>query len=579
LSPSLQSLNGWWSTFWMQTDWARWPSLMLLFLVPLVWYLTVLANGRMVNRLDRVQPGVSAGNRVELSPLTCRLKNWLFVGAFIALVIAFAGPRLGWRWIESRQAGVDMIIAVDVSKSMLAEDLSPNRLERARRIILDLLEESSGDRVGLVFFAGAAFLQCPLTSDHDAVRSFLEQLDVDLVPVGGTNLAEAARESLRALGAGAENNPQNSGGVVIILSDGEDQQGAIKEAVNELNKAKATVLTVGFGTTEGAPVPDRKGGFLKDAQGNLVVSRLNDDGLKTIAKDTDGRFFRADETGFSASAVYREFLQKSGPEREYKQQKYKNWFERFQWPAALALVLLLLELFIKDFKSAAYLLIFLGALFVGANPSLANTDRAKYNEVVSSLAHGSDPAAEERLKDLTKSSDQEVARRSHYNLANMLAVKGSFEEAVGHYEKALSMDFQDQQVRDNLAWAKRQANSKGSSKQDQQKQDQQKQDQQKQDQQKQDQQKQDQQKQDQQKQDQQKQDQQKQDQQKEDQLKEDQQKQDQQKQDQQKQDQQKRDIDQAEAEKLLRSVPDERKSVRPLYRSGKGRPESVERDW
>jgi Ca-activated chloride channel family protein len=528
----------------------------------------------MVHRLDRVQPGVSAGNRLELSPFALRLKNLIFVGAFIALVIAFAGPRLGWRWIESRQAGVDMIIAVDVSKSMLAEDLSPNRLERARRIILDLLEESSGDRVGLVFFAGAAFLQCPLTSDHDAVRSFLEQLDVDLVPVGGTNLAEAARESLRALGAGAENNPQRSGGVVIILSDGEDQKGAIKEAVDELNKAKATVLTVGFGTTEGAPVPDRKGGFLKDAQGNLVISRLNDNGLKTIAKDTDGRFFRADEPGFSASAIYQEFLQKSGPEREYKQQKYKIWFERFQWPAAAALMLLLLELLIKDFKSASHFLIFLAFMFVVADPSLANTDRAKYNEVVSSLAHGSDPAAEERLRDLTKSSDHEVARRSHYNLANILAVKGSFEEAVEHYEKALFMDFQDQQVRDNLAWAKRQANSKGSSKQDQQKQDQQKQDQQKQDQQKQDQQKQDQQKQDQQRQDQQKQDQQKQDQQKQD-----QQKQDQQKQDQQKQDQQKQDIDHAEAEKLLRSVPDERKSVRPLYRSGKGRPETVERDW
>ena len=259
MSASLQNVSGWWSNFLSQTDWARGQALLLLLVVPFVVYLLVLANRRLKYRLDRVQPGVSGDEKIELSQVARRLKNGIFLAAFVSMVLAFAGPRIGWRWIEAHQTGVDMVVAVDVSKSMLAEDLSPNRLERARRLILDLLEESPGDRVGLVFFAGAAFLQCPLTSDHDAVRSFLDQLDVNLIPVGGTNLAEAAHESLRALGAGGENDVKTSSGVIIILSDGEDHEGAIKQAVNELNRASVKVLTVGLGTSAGGPVPDGQG--------------------------------------------------------------------------------------------------------------------------------------------------------------------------------------------------------------------------------------------------------------------------------------------------------------------------------
>jgi len=548
-----------WSGLLQQIGWLDVSTLYFLFLVPLFAIILYFGYVRLAKRLLLAQTAVPSSNRRVLLSRRAWQKSFLICFASVLIVVASAGPRLGWRWIESRQSGMDIVVAIDLSRSMMATDLEPSRLEQARRMVIDLLEVAAGDRIGLVIFAGSAFVQCPLTSDHQAVMSFLDELNVDMVPVGGTDLSGALRESLRALGAGGESAGQGAGRLIVMLTDGEGHEGDLNEAITEVVKSQAKVITVGMATSDGSPIADRQGGFIKDQSGNVVISRLTETTLKDIAKKTSGEYVRADAAEASVARIYEDIIRNKGTVRELQVRKQRQWFEKFQWPAGLALALLCIELLIRDVGVRSLILpFFLSLLFFVKEPALANNkDIDVYNDAIHSFDAGKEDQARADFERLSQTASGEVLRRAHYNLGNILAKSGQYQDAVKHYEAALAMDPQDQQVRDNLKWTRSRSESK--EKQDQQKQDQQKQDQQKQDQQKQDQQKQDQQKQDQQKQD--------------------QQKQDQQKQDQQKQDQQKAEMTSEDAEKLLRSAPDDRRNVRPLYRRERQQPQNVQQNW
>ena len=516
-----------------QINWMESGYLKLLWLLPVFVFILWLGVVRTFRRMSNVQKSIALESQWSINRMTSRVKIICLSIAFMALVVAVSGPRLGWRWVEGRVRGIDIVVALDVSKSMLAEDLNPSRLERARRMIIDLLEVAKGDRIGLVVFSGSAFVQCPLTIDHGAVLSFLEQIDAGTIPVGGTDLAGALNESLRALGAGGESEDIGSGKLIVLLSDGEDHEGGVDAAIAAVLKSNTKVIAVGLGSTQGSPIPDGAGGFVKDKSGNVVVSKLDDRTLKNIAAATGGYFVDANKTGVAITDLYGEVIKKNTKDRDLGVRKDRVWFERFQWPAALALFLLVLDLGLIEVwnKSSKFLFfIFLAA----SDPLEASDDRSRYNAAVSALNDGRKEEAQNAFSQLLESSDLEVKRRANYNLGNIFAENGVYQEAVQHYEKALSLDYQDQQVRDNLKWARERAKNKDQQKQDQQKQDQQKQDQQK---------------------------------------------QDQQKQDQQKQDQQKQEISKDEAERLLRSVPDERKNVRPLYRGKQSEPRNIDQDW
>src|SRR5262245_54051470 len=217
-----------------------------------------------------------------------RTRAILLTVAAGALALAIAGPLWGFHWEEMHREGIDLVVALDTSKSMLATDVAPNRLARAKLAVQDLLAELQGDRIGLVAFAGTAFIQCPLTLDRSAFRESLEAVEVGLIPRGGTNLTAAIDTGLEAF-EGHQGNHQ----ALVLITDGEDHEGSVADAVKRAAERGVKIYTIGIGTTEGELIPTEGGGYLKDRKGQVVKSRLDEDGLKTIAIDTGGVYLHA----------------------------------------------------------------------------------------------------------------------------------------------------------------------------------------------------------------------------------------------------------------------------------------------
>jgi len=547
-----------------------------------------------------------------------RFKIFLILMVITLSVLALIRPKWGFHWEEIKRKGVDIVVALDVSKSMLAEDVSPNRLERAKREIIDLINLLQGDRLGLVAFSGTSFIQSPLTLDYGAVKIFLDDLDTDLIPVPGTAIADAIEKSIKAF-----DPDDGKSRVIILITDGEDHMNNPLEAAQRANEQKIKIYTVGIGASEGAPIPDQGGGFKKDNKGNVVLTQLDETSLQKIALETGGSYVRSVSGDLDLENIYKD-INKTVEDKELKSGKRKRFEERYQWVLMLAFLLLILEVFISERTNRKILGVFL-LCFLYNHPANAlfqsdlikdgekNYSKGQYKEAISNfLTKSVENPTNRELKfnlgnsyykgqnyqeaynifnELKDVSDKKMSQKAYYNLGNTAFRLGKLEEAIEHYHKATTLEPSDEDAKFNLELARKELKKRieeNKKRQDQQqKQDQQKQDQQKQDQQKQDQQNQDQQNQDQQKQDQQNQDQQKQDQQKQDQQKQDQQKQDQQNQDQQKQDQtsgggekQKPEnkMSEKEAARLLNNIDENRKKYlqQKLQQSGRYQ---VDKDW
>ena len=221
-----------------------------------------------------------------------RLKGALLLGAVAFLAFALARPQFGTRVETVRRRGQDVMVAVDLSTSMLAEDITPNRLDRARLSILRLIGKLDGDRIGLVAFAGDAFIQSPLTVDYTAAAMFLNAMDTEMMPVQGTDLGEALRMSLDALDQGAREDR-----LIVLVTDGEDHEGGVEDQIQRAVSSGVRIHTVGIGSTDGVPIPEIdaggvRRGFLRDDEGNVVTTRLDEGTLRQVAGATGGRFVR-----------------------------------------------------------------------------------------------------------------------------------------------------------------------------------------------------------------------------------------------------------------------------------------------
>ena len=289
--------------------------------------------------------GARAGREaVGLGPLVRRrrVRAGLVAGSLACLGLALAGPRAGTQVREARQESLDLLVALDVSDSMRAEDVAPSRLERAKLEVERVVAERRGDRVGLVVFAGEAFLQCPLTTDRGALRLFLDAADPDAVGVQGTDFASALRVADRAFDAAAE----GAGGrprALLVVSDGEDHEGGLDAAADALRDDGVTVLALGVGTDEGATVPEfrrgRRVGVVRDRSGDEVVSRYEPGALRALAGRGD--VVRVGRGGSAAAEVNAAL---DGLDRAVlAQDEVAAQAERYQWPLALGLVLLLAE--------------------------------------------------------------------------------------------------------------------------------------------------------------------------------------------------------------------------------------------
>lgn len=257
------------------------------------------------------------------------------------LVFSMARPRWGFEWKEVSMEGVDIMVALDVSPSMLSEDIKPNRLRRAKREIEDLVEMLEGDRVGLTVFSGAAFVQCPLTADYSAVAMFLDHINTKMVPIAGTSIGDAINLSISSLTQGESS--QDAGKVIILISDGEDQDSQPLEAARKAAEKGIRIYTIGMGSLQGAPIPESRGGFKKDRAGALVVSKLKESQLQEIASITDGVYVRSTTSDFDLQKIYNEHIKQNVNKAKFKDSREKIWYERFFYFSLLCLAILLIE--------------------------------------------------------------------------------------------------------------------------------------------------------------------------------------------------------------------------------------------
>lgn len=276
------------------------------------------------------------------------LKASVITLSVLMIILTLLRPQWGFTWEEVKRSGLDILIAIDTSKSMLAEDIKPNRLERSKLAVRDLVKKLRGDRIGLIAFSGSAFLQCPLTVDYNGFLLSLKSLDFNTIPRGGTSISSAIETALHSYEGGAKKYK-----VLVIITDGEDHEGDVIKVAEEAREAGITIYSIGIGTNEGEiiPVTDESGNtmYLKNRQGNVVKTRLDETTLQKIALTTGGSYVRATKTEFGLELIYKEKLSKM-EKREIEDKMVKQYEERFQIPLIFAFVLLLLEPFISERK-------------------------------------------------------------------------------------------------------------------------------------------------------------------------------------------------------------------------------------
>lgn len=317
--------------------------LWLLGLLPLLLLLFLYASHRRKRRLARfghldtlseLMPDLSVGR--------IRLKFLIFLTALFFAVLAAARPQFGSKLKEEKAEGIELMLVVDVSNSMLAEDFEPTRLERTKYAIGKLFEGLKQDRVGLVVFAGEAKVQLPITSDYRMARAFAKRISPSLVTVQGTDLARAISLAALSFSSGTEEKHSRA---MVLVTDGEGHQGDVLAAAERAAEQGIRIYAIGIGTPEGAPIRI-EGEFLTDQNGDMVVSKLDEESLEQIAHATGGLYVRASKQDIGLDEVLREInsLEKS----ELETMRYEEYNEQYQYPLAVALVLLLLEFALLD---------------------------------------------------------------------------------------------------------------------------------------------------------------------------------------------------------------------------------------
>ncbi len=281
------------------------------------------------------------------------IKTVLFVLGLCFVLTALAGPKVGTEVREVKRRGIDMLIALDLSASMNAEDVRPSRLEKAKFEINRLIERLKGDRVGLIVFTGEAYLQSPMTLDYSALRLFLEIVDTDQMPSSATDF-KAAMETAKEAFESLEENATEAAQVLLIISDGEDHGQSYEEALNELISSNISVYTLGIGTTEGTTIPlyeQQSGqliGYKRDREGKVVTTSLQRGILRQIASDGKGNYYEIERgnDGIDAFLARVDELEKG----EFSSQEYADFKNQYQWMGALGLLCFVCSVMIPGHK-------------------------------------------------------------------------------------------------------------------------------------------------------------------------------------------------------------------------------------
>ena len=373
----------------------------------------------------------------NVRPVVRRWKAGLLVVGILLLVLALAQPRWDYEWRQVKRKGVDVFVLLDVSKSMLTEDVRPNRLTQAKFAVEDLLTKLQGDRVGLIAFAGTAFVQCPLTVDYEAFRLALREADPHVIPRGGTAIAVALRTAVKAFEAGEGHDR-----AVVIITDGESTEGDAVAAAEEAAKTGARIYAIGVGSVEGELIPVREEGkgmeFLKDREGKVIKSRLDEETLQQLALKTQGIYVRSAAGDFGMETVYEKGiaqLQRTAHEERLQ----KKFYERFQWPLGVGLVLLAIEMFVSDRKR---LVVWVCWLVAGSGWAAENWP-VTYNRGVTAYRSNDFATAAGTFEQATAAPDRPLQAKALYNLGNaqyrigQAAEPQSLDQAIQIFKKSL----------------------------------------------------------------------------------------------------------------------------------------------
>ena len=354
--------------------------------------------------------------------------------AMAALVIALANLRKPSGAENVSRAGIDVMIALDVSKSMLAQDVSPNRLERAKQMLSRLIDKLGNDRIGIVIFAGKAYLQMPITGDLPAAKMYLGSADTESVPTQGTVIGDALKMCNASF-----NSKEKKYKAVVLISDGEDHDEAADEIAKQMSNDGVVIYTVGIGSTGGSPIIDeRTGEMKKDAQGNTVISKLNETALRSIAEKGNGGYMLYNNTEAVASTIASQLS--TMDQRAVKDDSLTNYDTYYQWFLGLALLLLLIELFISEMKNMQRKKIIRPAVtaiaLIAMLPVSAQSEKETIKEGNDAYGKKDYPAAAAQYGKVVQKNPDNVT--AQYNLGNALYKTEKKEEAIGAYDKSIT---------------------------------------------------------------------------------------------------------------------------------------------
>ncbi|MDB5158653.1 MAG: hypothetical protein JWR50_3360 [Mucilaginibacter sp.] len=316
------------------------PVFLLLFIRVTRWKSKAIKALGDRNVIDKIVPDVSFS--------TPRLKFTLFMLAYVFLIIGIADPQIGSKMEEEKRKGADLMILLDVSNSMLSQDMTPNRLENAKQAIAQLIDNLHSDRIGIVVFAGEAYVQLPMTTDYSAAKLFLNTINTSMVPTQGTAIGAAID-----LGMKSFDFNDGTGKAMIIITDGENHEDDAVAATRNAVDKDVSVHVIGMGSAEGAPIPIYQGtkqvGFHTDSAGHTVVSKLNEDMCKEIAAAGNGAYVRATNANSGLSIVMGQIDKMQ--RKTYDAKSFKDFEDRFQFFLGFAFLCLVVEFFITNRKS------------------------------------------------------------------------------------------------------------------------------------------------------------------------------------------------------------------------------------
>ena len=484
-----------------------WFWALLLLPVLILWF--VRAERRAGEKLARIlSPRLRTQLTDGIQPGRRRLRYGLLLTGLSLLIVAAARPQLGFDSLEVKRRGLDLIIGIDTSKSMLATDVEPNRLTRAKLAAQDLIALSQGDRLGLIAFAGRAFLQAPLTIDYGAVVSSVQDLDTDSVPRGGTNIAEAIQLALDAFGKG-----EGADRALILMTDGEELEADAMAMAKKAEAAGVKIFTLGIGSAEGSLLPLPGGGFVRDRAGQMVRSKLDEARLREIASITGGQYARLSAGPEAINDLYRDGIAQL-KRKDLEMKTTQRPIERYAWPLSLALLFIGLGTLLRERKrtvrafgaaqksarrAIAVSAVALGALVatsgafaesVETNPREAmrqyregnygeaessfeslgrrhpNSARYQFNLGAAAYKRGEYARAAEAFGRALAMPDSSLHATTFYNLGNTLYQQGltqqdhkakvrDWENAIAHYDNALRLNPGDQSAQANRDFVKR----------------------------------------------------------------------------------------------------------------------------